>query len=254
MFHMLDNRVGFHSHGTKKALVPAYEYFVYITESRFRSIFFQCIQCPEIVLSGGLPDAGLHTYVREKIDKGNIVLVSLPFRQHCLDLVIIPTQIFFFLGGEASFSSHRSDIERVNSFPPNSIYMFPLISPFPNWRRWLFIQSRSRVPRIFNESIFRNKNNSIYRVSNKNIPTGHKFVLRSSDCEMRVIVLSCMRLKTGKKQVLEVFRYLLSCWLALRKKTLISQSKNGIKGCLDLIARIISYRNGFAPRHAVIRE
>lgn len=145
MFHMLDNRVGFHSHGTKKALVPAYEYFVYITESRFRSIFFQCIQCPEIVLSGGLPDAGLHTYVREKIDKGNIVLVSLPFRQHCLDLVIIPTQIFFFLG-EASFSSHRSDIERVNSFPPNSIYMFPLISPFPNWRRWLLYNHAAGCP------------------------------------------------------------------------------------------------------------
>lgn len=69
MFHMLNNCVGFHSHGTKKALVPAYECLVYITESRLRSIFSQSVQCPEIVLAGGLSDAGIHTYVREKSTK-----------------------------------------------------------------------------------------------------------------------------------------------------------------------------------------
>ena len=56
-----------------------------------------------------------------------------------------------------------------------------------------------------------------------------------------------------KKQVLEVFLYLLSYWLALKKKILISQSKNGVEGCLDFITRIVPYRNGVAPRHAVIR-
>ena len=78
--------------------VSTYECLVYITEGRHRSIFFQCVQCPEIVFSGGLPDAGIHTYVREKVDKGSIVLVRIPFRQHRLDLVIVPSQIFFFPG------------------------------------------------------------------------------------------------------------------------------------------------------------
>lgn len=62
MFHMLDNRVGFHSHGTKKALVSTYECLVYITEGRHRSIFFQCVQCPEIVFRvDSLMPVSIHT-------------------------------------------------------------------------------------------------------------------------------------------------------------------------------------------------
>ena len=134
--------------------------------------------------------------------------------------------------------------------------MFPLISPFPNWRRWLFIQSRSRAPRIFNESIFRNKNNTFYCVSNKNIPTGHKFVLRSFDCEMRVstistVALLCMGLKTGKNRYRKFYRYLLSYCLALRKKILISQSKNRVEGRSNHITRFICYLFWSAPVYTV---
>lgn len=98
VLHMLDNRVGFHSHGAKKVLVTTYECLVYIAESRFRSISAQCVQRPEIVLAGGILDTGIPAYVREKVGEGDIMLVRPTFRKHRPDLVIVSAQIFFFPG------------------------------------------------------------------------------------------------------------------------------------------------------------